>query len=52
MLVGTDVLSKVAHRNLKHSEHTDVPFTHVNPTEDELADAIEAQSGGRVVLER
>lgn len=52
VLVGTDPVSRLAHRTLRRQQHTDVPFTHTDPTEDELAAAIEAQSGGRVVLER
>lgn len=52
VLVATDPVSRTAHRNLRHQKHTDVPFTHTDPTEDELAAAIQAQSGGRVVLER
>ena len=52
VLVGTDAISRTVHRNLKRRGPTDVPFTHADPTEDELAAAIQAQSGGRVQLER
>lgn len=52
VLCSRDAVSRRLHRNLRKLKASDIPFTLSDPTEDELADAIAAQSAGRVTLAR
>lgn len=52
VLCAHDPLSRLLFRNLTRTKATDIPFTLSSPTEEELAEAITLQSGGRVTLIR